>query len=178
MFRFKNGYKLNLESPQTFNEKIVYKKLFHRSPLMVLTSDKYRARDYIREKVGPEAEKYLVPLLWHGKSPDDIPFDDLPDSYIIKPNNGAGRWVICKEGKFNVNKVEVENLTRDGIRWICREWFKSVHGQKWNEWVYSQIEPELVIEKLLTRSDGEVPFDYRFCMFGGKLTGLFGIWGF
>jgi len=44
------GYEPDLENPVTFNEKIQYKKLNDRDPLLPLTADKYRVRDYIKEK--------------------------------------------------------------------------------------------------------------------------------
>ena len=61
---------------------------------MTLTADKYRARQYIRTKVGWEADNYLVPLLYVTDNPMTIPLNRLPDEYIIKPNHGAGWWII------------------------------------------------------------------------------------
>lgn len=47
-----HGYRLNLKDPKSFNEKIIWKKLFDRNPLIPLTTDKYRVRQYIEEKLG------------------------------------------------------------------------------------------------------------------------------
>jgi len=174
--RFKKiqGYELNLENPQSFNEKIVYKKLFDRNPLLVITADKYRARQYIRKKIGWEAENYLIPLYYVTDNPEDIPFDRLPDEYIIKPNNGAGRWILA-EGIKGLRTYEVNstckkgvNLFRSEIIDICKDWFKTVHGSQWYEWAYQEIKPLIVIEKLLRRNDGKIPNDCRVCIFGGK----------
>ena len=49
MFRLKQGYSLNLEDPQTFNEKIQWIKLYDKNPLMAKCSDKYLVRNYIKE---------------------------------------------------------------------------------------------------------------------------------
>ena len=35
------GYELNLESPKSINEKIVWKKIYDRNPLLPVTADKY-----------------------------------------------------------------------------------------------------------------------------------------
>jgi hypothetical protein len=166
-FAKNHGYEINLDNPQSFNEKIVYKKLFDRNPLLVLTADKYRARDYIRDKIGAEAEAHFVPLIWVGKNGRDIPFKRLPDKWIAKPNNGSGRYIIKDNGYvINMTQTAVQ-LSRHEIISICNRWFKNVHGQKWYEWAYSQIDPLIVIEELL-KDNGHVPNDWRFFMFGGK----------
>ncbi|MGI6575368.1 MAG: hypothetical protein ACOX3A_05915 [bacterium] len=41
-FKKKLGYELNLQNPRTFNEKIVWKKLNDRNPLLPIVADKYR----------------------------------------------------------------------------------------------------------------------------------------
>ena len=94
-FKKMQGYELNLDNPQSFNEKVVYKKLFDRNPLLVLTSDKYRAREYIRDKIGWEAENHLVPLLYVTDKPETL-IINYPRQHIIKPNNVAGRWIIVE----------------------------------------------------------------------------------
>jgi hypothetical protein len=167
-FKWVHGYDINLKNPKSFNEKIVYKKLFDRNPLIPPTADKYKVRDYIRQKIGDEATKYLVPILWTGKNPDDIPFRDLPDEYIIKPNNASARYIL-KSGDYKVNRDLVyKDLTNEQIVEICKDWFKTVHGEAEFEWAYSQIDPVILIEKVI-KDKGELPNDYRFYMFDGKL---------
>lgn len=169
-----HGYPLNLDNPQSFNEKIVYKKLFDRNPLITLTADKYRARQYIRDRIGWEADNHLIPLLYVTDNPETIPFDRLSNEYIIKPNNGAGRWILAEivNGlkKYNINYThrEVFNLSNEEIVNICKEWFKTIHGTQWYEWAYQEIKPLIVIEKLLREKSGKFPSDYRFGMFGSK----------
>lgn len=169
--RFKSihGYPLDLDNPKSFNQKIMHKKLFDRNPLLPITADKYRARNYIRSKLGYTTEAHLIPLLWVCQRPEDIPFDHFPDSYIIKPNNGAGRWVICNKGSFNINKHPVSrSLSRKEQIDVCKRWFHSVHGQADREWVYGEIAPLIIVEKLIQDRQGNIPWDYRFCMFAGK----------
>ena len=52
LFKSKHGYEPDLKNPKSFNEKVVYKKLFDRNPLLVTTADKYRARQYIKDRLG------------------------------------------------------------------------------------------------------------------------------
>lgn len=167
-FKLFHGYEIDLENPKSFNEKIICKKLFDRNPLIPITADKYKARDYIQEKVGYEASKFLVPLLWVGKNPEDIPFDELPNSYIIKPNNASARYVLKHNGYKVDRDLVADNLTNEQIILICKCWFMTVHGEDEFEWAYSQIEPLIIIENLI-EDDGKLPNDYRFYMFDGKL---------
>ena len=41
----------DIENPKTFNEKILYKKLYDRNPLLQTAADKYRVRDYVAERI-------------------------------------------------------------------------------------------------------------------------------
>jgi hypothetical protein len=170
LFYEKLGYQLDINNPKSFNEKIVYKKLFDRNPLLILTADKYRVRDYIRSKMGEESGKYFVPIIWVGNNIEDIPFEDLPSNYIIKPNNASGRYIISKDNNFFVNRhnKNIPNLDRETLLEICKGWFKTLYGYRRGEWVYSKIEPLLIIEELLIDDDGDIPNDFRFYMFDGK----------
>lgn len=169
-FKAVHGYELDLDNPKSFNEKVVFKKLFDRNPLLILTSDKYRARDYIRDKIGWEAENHLIPLLYVTDASEMIP--RFEGQYIIKPNNGAGRWIIVEdiEGRkrYTVDRIgQFFDISKREIVSYCNNWFKTVHGAEWNEWAYGEIEPLIIVEKLLY-DNGDIPYSYKFCMFAGK----------
>ena len=66
---------MNLEHPRTYNEK------HDRNPLMAQCCDKYAVREYVESKGCGE---YLNDLLWQGFDPEEIPFDELPDQYVVK----------------------------------------------------------------------------------------------
>ena len=90
LFRIKQGYRLNLKNPTTYNEKIQWIKLYDKNPLMPKCVDKYMVREYI-EKIG--CENILNDILWNGFNPDDIPFEkgkyyyfnDIDNSFNIPP---------------------------------------------------------------------------------------------
>ena len=73
-FRARFGRKLNLNKPETFNEKMQWMKLYNRKPEYTMMVDKYLVRNYVREKIG---EKYLIPLLGVWDDSDKIDFDKL-----------------------------------------------------------------------------------------------------
>jgi len=182
LFFSKHGYKLNLKNPKSFNEKIIWKKFFERDPLLVLTSDKYRVRNYIKEKLGKnKSDKYLIPLLFVGNNPKDIHFKDLPDEYILKPNNSAGCYIITEviENKKQYTVMDHPNIYRlknsDSIKkniiYFCEKWLSITYGEnefQKKEWAYTQIKPLILIEKLLKDVNGNIPNDYKFFMFHGQ----------
>ena len=49
--------KLNLENPQTFNEKLQWLKLHDHNPLYTTMVDKYAVKRYVADKIG---EKYII----------------------------------------------------------------------------------------------------------------------
>ena len=90
------GYKPNLDNPKSFNEKIQWLKLYYRDPLITKLADKYTVREYVKEKIG---EKYLIPLIDSYNKVEEINFNKLPNKFVLKTNNGAGRNIICKNKK-------------------------------------------------------------------------------
>jgi len=52
LFMLKVGYKLNLKTPKTFNEKLSWIKLYDRQPLYTRLADKYAVKQYVAERIG------------------------------------------------------------------------------------------------------------------------------
>ena len=77
------GKSLDFEHPQTFNEKLQWLKLYDRKSEYTVMVDKYKVREYIKNKIG---EEYLIPLIGVWDDPDDIDFDALPDKFVLKCN--------------------------------------------------------------------------------------------
>ena len=65
------GKAIDLDNPQTFNEKLQWLKLYDRRPEYTIMVDKYLVREYIKEKLG---EEYLIPLIGVWDNPNDIDF--------------------------------------------------------------------------------------------------------
>lgn len=100
-YRLHLGKKLDLDSPQTFNEKLQWLKLYDRKPEYTRMVDKYEVRKYISDTIG---EEYLIPLLGVYDNFDEIDFDALPNQFVLKPNHTSGNVYICKDKtKINVS---------------------------------------------------------------------------
>ena len=157
-FYRKLGYPLNLKNPQSFNEKIVWKKIYDRNPLLPITADKYRVRSYLKDVLGEEqANQILIPILYVTDKPKTIPFDRLPSSFIIKPNHASGRSLIVKDGHYNPKEI---------IR-TCKRWLQTPYGLEKLEWAYQPIKRKIIVEELLLE-EGKIPRDIKFHMFHGK----------
>ena len=99
-FHNRMGYKLNLQSPESYNEKIFWKKIHDRNPLLTITADKYRAREYIKAKLNKdEAEQIIIPVYYATNKPLEIPFDELPGNFVVKPNHGSKMHIIVNGNK-------------------------------------------------------------------------------
>ena len=173
------GYWPNIKNPQSYNEKIIWKKIYDRNPLLTIVADKYKVRDYVKSVLGEEvAEKILVPLYFVTDNPKEIPFDNLPEEYIVKVNNGAGKFIIAEKTdtgtrfRFNDGKSNFilfdSNKTRKMIIHLCKKWLLETYGFSSLEWAYQQIKRKIIIEKLLKNNIEEIPEDYKFNIFNGK----------
>src|SRR6516225_10716995 len=90
----------NLIRPKTFQQKILYRKLFDRRPLLTKFADKYAVRDYVAERVG----SHILPELYYSTTePETIPFDKLPSRFVIKPTHGSG-WVELVTDKSRIDQ--------------------------------------------------------------------------
>lgn len=160
IFKKRFGFELNLKKPLTYNEKIVWKKIYDRNPLLLIVADKYRVRNYLKDVLGEKgAEKILIPLLYVTDKPETIPFDNLPEEYIIKANHGS---------RMNIIVEKTNPADRKQIVSQCRKWLSKPFGLKMHEWAYQKIKRKIVIEKLLRDENGKIPLEYKFFVFHGK----------
>jgi hypothetical protein len=159
IFLEKHGYPLNLKNPRSFSEKVIWKKLFDRNPLLPIVSDKLKVREYVKEKLGTElTTEVLVPLYFHSCHPEMIPFNDLPDQFVVKPNNASGKIIFVWDKK----KIDQKEII---IK--CQNWLSKTYGVFRHEWAYQIIKPEIFVEKLLLDKEGKIPPDYKFHVFHG-----------
>jgi len=136
-YRFLTGKKLNLKRPVTYNEKLQYLKLYDRKPVYTVMADKYAMRGFVRDKLG---EGYTVPLLGVWSKPEDIDFDILPDSFVLKCNHDSKGLIICRDKVALDRKAAMKNLSGS----LCTNMFWAAR-----EWPYKNIEPKIIAEPFL-----------------------------
>lgn len=54
-FKHEMGYKLNLNNPRTFSEKLQWLKLYNRKSEYTNMVDKYGVKDYVASKIGEKS---------------------------------------------------------------------------------------------------------------------------
>lgn len=157
MFRMVFGKKLSLKKPKTFTEKIQWRKVYGGNRLLPICTDKFSVREYVSERIG---NKYLIPLYYATKNPSKIPFEKLRIPFIVKPNHTSGQLIIIKN-KDEIKKEIIVNR--------CDKWLKEDFYFNSKEAHYKKIDPRIIIEKLLLDEKGEIPEDYKFHCFHGKV---------
>ncbi|MDR2864793.1 MAG: hypothetical protein LBV68_04180 [Spirochaetaceae bacterium] len=151
------GKHLDWENPRDINEKIHWLKLCSNTTLWSKLADKYRVRKYVESKgLGHTLnELYFV---YHNYRKIDI--SKLPDSFVMKVNNGSGDRLIVGDKKGYTNNQ-------------IQEHFKTYHhfGVYTAEPHYLKIKPCIIAEKLLVdkNSPSEYLIDYRFWCFNGEI---------
>lgn len=163
-FKVRMGKELNLNNPQTFNEKIQWLKLYDRHPEYTMMVDKYAAKQYVASKIGDE---YIIPTLGVWTKFDDIDFDKLPNKFVLKCTHDSGGLVICKDKStldIAAAKRKIEHCLKRKYYYIHREW------------PYKNVPPRIIAEKYMTdnvnTSTNETLKDYKFYCFDGKVRFL------
>lgn len=157
-----HGYPLDLQNPQTLNEKLQWLKLNDRRDLYTLHADKFGVRSYIENTFGKE---YLVPLVFVTDQIDEINADNLPDfPVIVKATHDSGSFKIIREKK---------NIDWQKLRVDCKWWMSHNYYFADREWQYQSIKPQIIVEKLLATKEGFIPNDYKVNCFNGKVEFIY-----
>ena len=153
----------NLLHPRTFNERILRRIAFNRDPLFALFADKWRVREYVEARLGPN----VLPHVYHvTNNPDLIPFDDLPERFVVKPTHGSG-WIRIVDSKVL--------LDRPDLIAQCKSWLAQNLYDTTREWVYRDIPPRILIEELIDDGHGTNPVDYKFMVYDGTVQAILAV---
>lgn len=123
-----------------------------------ILADKYKVREYVKQR---GLEHILVPLYGVWENADDINFDKLPSSFILKTNNGsATNIVVPDKSKIDITAVRIK----------LNEWLKQCIGLSTAELHYLEIPPRIISEKLLPNDceNSTSLLDYKFYCLNGE----------
>lgn len=152
----KTGKSLNLDSPETYTEKLQWLKLYDHRPEYTTMVDKYEVKKYVAQKIGAE---YVVPLLGVWDCVEDIDYESLPSQFVLKATHDSGGLIICKN-KNELNKVDVKQ-TFDKL--LKRNYYDGTR-----EWPYKNVKHRIIAEAYLEDSTYKELRDYKFFTFGGE----------
>lgn len=161
MYKLKLNKKLDLDNPQTFNEKLNWLKIYDRNPSYTNMVDKYEAKKYVSNIIGNE---YIIPTINVWDKFEDIDFDKLPNQFVLKCTHDSGGLVICKNKEsFNIKEAKKK----------IEKCMKRNYFYMWREWPYKDVKPRIIAEKYMVDESGVELKDYKFFCFNGKPEILF-----
>ena len=131
------GKSINWENPLDLIEKISWMELYTDTSLWTKCADKYRVREFVKER---GCEETLVKLYGMWEDPDDIDFDKLPSQFVLKANNGCGTVMIVKDKS---------TLNTEKTRKTLKSWLKRPFGYSSAQLHYLDIKRCIIAEELL-----------------------------
>lgn len=155
MWKSHMDYPLNLDNPQTFNEKLQWLKLYDHNPLYTTLVDKYKVKEWVAQKIGTQ---YVIPTLGIYQSVDEIDLDKLPDRFVLKCNHDSGSVQLCKDkNMFDFTKAK-KSLEQS---------LKKNFYYKFREWAYKDVKPLIIAEEYMMNGNKSSLTDYKFYCFNG-----------
>ncbi len=160
-YRIKTGRALHLKNPRRMTEKLQWYKLYYRDSVMHTCVDKYRVRDYVKSK---GLEHILVKLYGKYDTADQIDWDALPDSFVLKATGGGGGLdvFLCPDKASADREAAMERLR------LGNQSVKPHTGGR--EWAYYGLRSGIIAEELLVNPenpDAGVE-DYKIFCYHGK----------
>ena len=159
IYLIRTGKILHLHNPKRFNEKIQWLKIYDYNDRYTEMADKSLAKKWAAKIIGDE---YIIPTLGIWDKFEDIPFEKLPNQFVLKCTHNSGGIYICKDKsqiEYNSLKMRFEKLL--SINYFYQN----------REHVYKDIKPQIMAEPLLN-GQGEL-IDYKFLCFNGNVEYMF-----
>ena len=153
-------YPLNLDNPQTFNEKLQWLKLWNRDPVYTTLVDKYSVKQYVAEIIGAE---HVIPVIGVWDSVEQIDWDTLPKQFVIKCSHDSGGVIVCRDKASLDIPSAIEKLKRA---------LKKNYYYDGREWPYKYVQRRVFAEKYMEDEFGELR-DYKWFCFDGIPRALF-----
>jgi hypothetical protein len=152
IFRRVLNKKMDWDNPKDFNERVNWLKIHGDIELWARLTDKYEVRGYIKEK---GLEDILVKLYGVWDRAEDIDFDSLPNSFVMKTTNGCNT-VLLVEDK---SKIDIKKT-----RALFKQFLKEPMGYATVEPHYFKIKPRIIAEEMLVNDNPQSTslVDYKF----------------
>lgn len=159
IYKKRIGHTPNIQHPKFYTEKIQWRKLYDRNPQYSVLSDKYLSREWAKERIGNE---YIIPLLGVWDRFEEIPFNDLPNSFVIKINNSSGTNIIVKDKSL----LDLRLIKKKIDYWLSFQYWYAFGY----EMQYKSIVPKIIAEQYICNQSGDDDLkDYKFLCFDGKV---------
>jgi hypothetical protein len=145
----------NLSNPQSFNDKLNWMKINYHNPRFTSLVDKYAVKKEVERLIG---KKYVVENYGVWDSFDSIPFEQLPEQFVLKATHNSSVTIICRDkSKFDYSFAR-KSLEKD---------LKTNYYLRYREWPYKDVPRRILADKLLDDNTGTELRDYKFWCFEG-----------
>jgi hypothetical protein len=154
LFVYHNRKLPHFSKPVTFSDKVNWRILNDRRPLLEWTCDKLAMKEYA-ENAG--LDRLRVPrTIWSGSDLGELRAADLPEHWVLKPNHRSG-LIYFGHGQADLQELSTVTAT----------WLDTFESSKMREWAYAAARPMFLVEELLG-PPGSPPPDYKIFVFDGE----------
>ncbi|WP_102505116.1 ATP-grasp fold amidoligase family protein [Salinivibrio kushneri] len=157
-FIYNNKYIPDFKNPKTYNEKVNYRKRNANHPLFSTCADKIAAKEYVASKIG---KQYIIPTLFIGNSITETQARSLLEEHgdcLLKANHNSGPVYLLTT---DMTQVDLKAACDDVNHQLTIDF-----GKYQNEPWYSEIKPQVLVEKRIYPEEGEKGLkDYKFHVF-------------
>lgn len=149
-----------LHAPRRLTEKIFARKLLRGDdPRFPVVADKVASREWVAQRVG---EQYLVPLAgiygYH-----ELELLEIQPGHVVKCANRSGGVYFTSDIDPDDRESFIARLRRD-LDFDFASWT----GEPW----YARIPKRVIVEKSLVDEQGNVPADYKFFVYDGRVRSI------
>ena len=152
------GNLIDWNTPKTYSEKCQWMKLYYQRPELTQMVDKYDVKRYVSERIGSE---YVVECYGVWDSFDEIDFENLPNSFVLKCTHNSGAFVVCK----NKKSFDAAKARRALEPCLKGNYF---YGQR--EWVYKHVRPRILAERYMDSLGKPESIEYKITCMGGVVS--------
>lgn len=156
LFVYYNRRMPHFKYPLSFNDKVHWRILNDRRPLLEWTCDKLA----MKERAKGVKDLNIPRTFWAGTDLQELDSITLPDHWVFKPNHRSG-LVYFGRGRPKVGELSVTAST----------WLRSFSWTELGEWAYSRARCMLLLEETVG-IPGSPPPDYKFFVFQGKVAAI------
>lgn len=155
-WRVNVGGRIDLDNPQTYNEKLQWLKLYNRRPEYSAMVDKYEVKALVGNKIGFD---HIIPTFGVWDRFEDIDFSALPDKFVLKCTHDSGGVVICRD-KSSFDFGEAKHILEKSL---SHNYYKITR-----EWPYKNVKPRIIAEQYMDDGSKGALRDYKVLCFDGE----------
>jgi hypothetical protein len=157
----------NFRTPRLFSEKMQWRILNDRRPLISWTCDKLASKEFARKTAEAAGVTLRIPATyWAGTDIEalKVAAQSFPTRWVLKPNHSCGRLRIIDS---SVEPVDWQDLASVVGAWVARDEEELVLGH----WAYGEARHLLFAEEYVPHDTATLR-DFKLIGFSGKVQSI------